>query len=62
MDAPKAFKTLEEASKEAWIISCTCNYFIYVLWSTQGLWIVDSSGILNSDETLIETYYKGLKQ
>ena len=64
MDAPKAFKTLEEASKEAWIISCTCNYFIYVFWCTQGLYIVDSSGegIPNSDEELIETYYKGLKQ
>lgn len=64
MDAPKAFKTIEEARKYAWQISCISNYFIYVFWCTQGLYIVDSSGegIPNSDEELIETYYKGLKQ
>jgi hypothetical protein len=64
MDAPKVFKTIEEARKYAWQISCISNYFIYIFWSTQGLYIVDSSGegIPNSDEELIETYYKGLKQ
>jgi hypothetical protein len=64
MDAPKAFKTIEEARKEAWFISCHCDYFIYVFWSTSGWYIVDSSGegIPNSDETLLETYYKGLNQ
>ena len=53
--------TLTEAQKYAWAESVlNPKNFYYVVYCTQGFYLIDSVGIIFSDENLVETYKNGV--
>ena len=62
---PQKFDTIDKAVRFAWENSTKVDFsdfFHYIFRSTSGGFIVDIIAEVYSDEELIETYYKGLKQ
>lgn len=51
-------KAVELAQTE----SMCSDYFIYLFRNNAGYYVIDNSGLVNSDEKLIMKFYKGLTQ
>jgi len=62
MNRPIPFEDLEVACLKALMISIEEQVPVYVYHHTNGVYIVDTSGEIYSNEKLVCTYFDGEKQ